>query len=160
MPVFNNFLRDAQGNLHPAGLTNAGALFNVEIQLHVAFAGALAQQNQPIPAGIPGMAMIDTGASGTCVHEPILQQLGINPVGVVQGLTAAGQVQQSLYPARLVFLATGWTLDVPNVVGVNLEGQMAPLDPPQAIVALLGRDLLERWTFTWNGPGGFWTVAF
>jgi hypothetical protein len=160
MPIHNNFVRDAQGNFHPAGLSSAGALFNIEIQLHPALAQALAQQNQPIPAGLPGMAMIDTGASGTCVHEPILQQLGINPVGVVQGLTAAGPVQQSLYPARLVFPATGWTFDVPNVVGVNLAGQVAQIVPPQPIIALLGRDLLTAWTLTWNGPGGFWTVAF
>ena len=160
MPVYNTFVRDAQGNIGPAGLADTGALFAIEIQLHPATAQALAQQNQPIPAGVPGVAMIDTGASGTCIHEPILQQLGINTVGVIQGLTAAGAVQQNLYPARLLFPATGWTLDVPNVVGVNLAGQVARIVPPQPIVALLGRNLLAGWTLTWNGPGGFWTVAF
>lgn len=160
MPVYNSFVRDAAGNEGPGGLAALGAVFAIEIQLHPAMAQALAQQNQPIPAGIPGLALIDTGASGTCVHEPILQQLSINPVGVVQGLTAAGAVKQNLYPARLVFPATGWMLDVPNTVGVNLAGQVANIVPPQPIVALLGRDLLSAWTMTWNGPGGFWTVAF
>jgi hypothetical protein len=160
VPVYNSFLRDAQGNENAAGLAAAGALFSVEIQLHPSIAQALTQQGQAVPGGVPGMAMIDTGASGTCVHEPILRQLGINPVAVVQGLTAAGAVQQSVYPARLVFLTTGWLLDVPNVVGVDLSGQVAQIVPQQPIVALLGRDLLSAWTFSWNGPGGFWTVAF
>lgn len=39
----------------------------------------------------------------TCVHEPILTGLGLNPIGIVNSGTAKGLVQQSVYPARIVF---------------------------------------------------------
>lgn len=42
------------------------------------------QQGEPIPQPVIGAALVDTGASLTCVHEPILQGLGLNPIGVVQ----------------------------------------------------------------------------
>jgi len=102
--------------------------------------------------------MIDTGASLTCVHEPLLANLGLNPVGVVNSGTAAGRIQQALYVARLVFPLIGWTVDL-QVVGVNLEGQEVATSPPQPIVALLGRNLLRNSVLVWNGWGGFWTLA-
>lgn len=106
------------------------------------------------------MAIIDTGASLTCVHEPILQQLQLNPISVAQFGTAHGQVQQSIYPARIVFpVWGGLTIDFQGVAGVDLTGQAIQTTPPQQVICLIGRNLLERFVFIYNGPGGFWTIA-
>ncbi len=44
-------------------------------------------------------------------------------------------------------------------MGVNLDGQMIPSVPPQPIIALLGRNLLEKGILIYNGVGGFWTLT-
>jgi predicted aspartyl protease len=75
----------------------------VEVHVPQAIAQVLNQQAKPIPAAVTGLALIDTGASRTCVHEPSLTSLGLNPISVVNSGTARGVVQQSVYPARLVF---------------------------------------------------------
>ena len=83
------------------------------------------------------MALIDTGATATCVHEPLLQALGLNPTGVVDSLTANGPVRQNTYPARIILPSEGLTLDMPFVPGVNLTGQQIPTTPPQPLIAHL-----------------------
>ena len=106
------------------------------------------------------MALIDTGASITCVHEPILQRLQLNPISVSLFGSAHGQVQQSIYPARIVFpIWGGLTIDFSGVAGVDLTGQSVQTTPPQDVICLIGRNLLERFVFVYNGPGGFWTIA-
>jgi hypothetical protein len=74
--------------------------------------------------------------------------------------TAGGQVRQHIYPARIVFPTRGWTIDFQGVVGVDLNGQVVQTNPPQPLIALIGRNILERAVFIYNGPGGFWTLAW
>jgi hypothetical protein len=159
MPYHNAFIHDPAGNPSAPGLRVLGAFFPIEVHIPPQIAQALAKDNKPIPAPVSGLGLIDTGATMTCVHEDILTSLGLNPIGVVQSGTAAGPVQQNVYPVRITFPSKGWTLDV-QAAGVNLSGQMIPLNPPQPAVVLLGRNVLEKWVFIWNGPSGHWTVAF
>lgn len=159
MPHYNTYVRDPGGNLNPSGLRVLGAIFAIEIHVPPQIADALAKENKPIPAPQSGLALIDTGATMTCVHEDILVALGLSPVGVVKAGTAAGPVQQNVYPVRIVFPAQNWTLDV-QAAAVDLSGQTIPLNPPQPMIVLLGRNLLEKWILVWNGPGGHWTVSF
>jgi hypothetical protein len=104
------------------------------------------------------MALVDTGATMTCIHEPILTGLGLHPVNTMAAGTAAGQVQQSIYVAQIIFPQMGWTIDLP-VAGVDLTGQSIAIDPPQPLIALLGRNLLNQCVLIWNGPGGHWTIT-
>jgi len=159
MPHHNAFIKDKDGNPNPLGLRVLGAFFPIEVHIPPQIAEALAKEGKPIPTPVTGLGLIDTGATMTCVHEEILTSLGLNPTGVVNSGTAAGPVQQNVYPVRIVFPAQGWTLDVP-AAGVNLTGQTTQLDPPQPLIVLLGRNLLEQWILVWNGPAGHWAVAF
>lgn len=93
------------------------------------------------------------------VDEPLLEALGLTPIGTVATGTAAGPTTQSLYAARIFFPTTGWTLELQQVIGSNLTGQVIPIDPPQRMICLIGRSTLQDWQLVWNGPGGFWTVA-
>ena len=160
MSIHNEFINHPNSNLpDPARLTILGAFFPIEVHVHPQIAQALTERGQPIPQPVEGAAVIDTGAAVTCVHEPILEGVALNPIGVANLGTAAGLVQGRLYPVRIVFPTKGWTIDFTVVAGVNLTGQNVPLDPPQPIIALLGRNLLEHWILIWNGPGGYWSVA-
>ena len=161
MPVYSHFIRDPRNNNlpNPAGLATLGAFFPIEVHVPPQIAQVLSAQGQAVPPPIAGLAIIDTGATMTCVHEPLLTQLGLNPISVVQAGTANGPVQQSVYPGRIIFPAQGWTIDLSGVAGVDLTGQFVPLNPRQPLVALLGRNILQHWLFIWNGPGGYWTVS-
>lgn len=108
--------------------------------------------------------MIDTGATRTCVDEPILKNaLALKPIGIVNSGTAGGSVQQALYPARLVFTEQKLDLEFSSVVGVDLSGQQLPDTAEhgkQDLIALVGRDILANCVLIYNGPGGFFTLSF
>ena len=108
-----------------------GAFFPIEVHVPPQIADVLTKQGQPIPAPVIGVGLIDTGATLTCVHEPLLKQLGLKPIGVGNSRTANGPVPCNLYPGRIMFPSVGWTLDLHGVVGVNLAGQSIAIDPPQ-----------------------------
>ena len=137
-----------------------GAFFPIEVHVPPKIAEALTKTGKPVPKGIAGLGLIDTGATLTCISEDVLKTLGLNPFDIVNSGTADGPKKQSVYPARIVFPTKGWTLDLQKAVGVNLAGQIIPKTPPEPIIALLGRNLLQHWIFTYNGVGGFWTVSF
>ena len=162
MPIHNRFIRDRDGNLSPEALIGLGAFLNIEIHVPPAIATALTDAGSPVPAPVTGVALIDTGATITCIHEPILRdQLGLNPISVMKAGTASGPTQQNVYPARIVgTVAQSFTLDLDGVAGVNLSGQIVnTLPDPQEVVALLGRNFLSHCVLIWNGPGGFWTIS-
>lgn len=159
MPIHNQFIRDASKEPNPVGLRVLGAYFHIEVHVPPQIAEAMVQAGQSVPSPVPGVALIDTGATVTCVEETILQRLGLHPFDVVSGSTANGPVQQRVYPGRIVFPTKGWTMDLGGVVGVNLSGQFVQERPPQPIIALLGRTFLERGTFIYGGIGGFWSFA-
>ena len=106
-----------------------GAFFQIEVRVPPQVAQLLTDQGKPIPDPVAGLALIDTGATMTCVHEPILQQLGLNPIDVVDTGTAKGPAKQSVYPGKIVFPTEGWTVDLERVVGVDLSDQAIWLRP-------------------------------
>lgn len=144
---------------HPDALMHVGLVLPVEIHVPPVIAQALGQLGKPIPTPATGYALVDTGATLTAVHAPLLTGLGLNPVGAINCGTAAGTVLQSQYPAMLVFPAHGLTIDLAAVTGVDLSGQMPPTVPPKPLVALIGRDILKNMVLIWNGPAGSCTLA-
>ncbi len=165
MPSFHNYLYDS--NQHGAGpyplpsaavLGNIGAITSVVVSLPPAVEALHVANGGAVPAPETGASLIDTGASLTCVHEPLLQALGLHPTGTMEAGTANGRVQQSLYYARVTFPQLGWASDL-IVAGVDLTGQQVATTPPQDIVALLGRNLLQNWTMVWSGAGGHWSIS-
>lgn len=159
MPTHSQFIYDQNGKLSPPALRQIGAFFPIEVHVPPKIAEALSNAGQPVPKGVAGLGLIDTGATLTCISEDVLNNLGLNPFDVVNSGTADGPKQQNVYPARIVFPTKGWTLDLNKAVGVNLKGQVIQKDPPEPIIALLGRNLLEHMIFIYNGPAGLWTVA-
>ena len=159
MPVHTQFNYDKNGKLSARALARLGAFLPIEIHVPPQIADAMAKAGQAVPKSVSGIGLIDTGATLTCIQEDILVSLGLNPIGQVNAGTANGPAQRNVYPARIVFPTKGWTLDLAQAVGVNLTGQEIPTDPPQPMIALLGRNLLERGVFIYNGIVGLWTIT-
>lgn len=98
------------------------------------------------------MALIDTGATLSAVDASTLAQLSLQPVGIANVGTAAGQQPQNLYPVRMVLTQMSLGIDYSQVLGVNLAGQ--------GIIALLGRDFLQRTILIYDGPSGEFTLSY
>ena len=158
MPVYNQFYlltNPATGatSFDPRGLSVDGPKIPVEIQIPNALAQSLGQQGMPVPTPVTGYALIDTGASVTAVDATIIQNLGVNPVGIAQVQTPFGTVQQNQYPVRLVFPGTPLpSIGTSQAIGSVLQSQ--------GIIALIGRDVLTHFILICNGPGGFISLAY
>lgn len=159
MPIHNQFVFGPNNQFSSAALRALGAFFPIEVHVPPLVAQAMVAAGQPVPACATGIGLVDTGATLTCVNDSVLRGLGLNPIGVTTSGTANGPSQCNLYPARIVFPIQGWTVDIGQVIGVNLAGQQVATTPPQPIIALLGRNFLERGVLVYNGPGAFWTLA-
>lgn len=130
----------------------AGPIIAVEIGVHPALAAVLTQQGQPVPATVNGTALIDTGATVTAIHAPILQQLAIQPVGTMKVGTAGGQQDQSRYPAAIRFAQINVQGSLAFVLGADLTGM--------GFIALIGRDILAQGILVYNGALGHFILAF
>src|SRR5260370_8627307 len=128
MPIYNGHFVEslpAGGQrLSPTTLAALGPILAVSVSIPQALAAFYTRQQIPLPSPITGLALVDTGATRSCVHAPIMSNLGVNPIGVVTSGTPAGQVLHSLYPAHFTFPATNIEVDFTSVVGVDLSGQI------------------------------------
>jgi hypothetical protein len=159
MPVHNHFFRRQNQGQEPSpeGLMGAGPLMQVQVEVPQALAAYLSKQGQPIPAPQSGWALIDTGATRTCVDRDVLTKLGVQPTGTVKTGTAAGQVEQLLFPAKLSFPVAGnFQIEFGSVIAVDLRGQTIA---GTNVVVLVGRDVLSRCLLVYNGPAGIFTLA-
>jgi hypothetical protein len=83
----------------------------------------------------------------------------VNPVGTANVGTAGGRRKQSTYPVRLIFPGTAFPgFEHPAVLGADLSGQLAL--PQKPLIALIGRDILRRCVFVYNGSAGMFSLSF
>jgi len=152
VPVYNSQVIDQNRNPHPTGLRINGPVVQVEVGLHPALAQALVKAGKPVPAQVPCLALIDTGASNTCVDMAHITALQIPPIQTATVHTPNGATTQTLHPASIAFPGTGLpTINFNSVVCSNLTGQ--------SFGCLIGRDVLEHFVLVYNGPFGAFTLA-
>jgi hypothetical protein len=156
MSIRNNFLLGKNRSLTPEVLAQGGPIIPVEVGITSLLADLYVKEKRELPAPQSGFALIDTGASRTCVDDDVIRKLKINPIGEAKTTTAAGVRQNRLYPAHLNFPTAKMHIEFSSVIGVDLKMQKFN---NQAIIALLGRDVLSSMLFVYNGPAGMFTLA-
>ena len=121
---------------------------------------ALVAAGQTVPNPVPVRALIDTGASHTCVDPTVLQPLNLTPTGSVGVNT----------PTTGTVAATRDQYDV--MLLIIHPRQLAPLIRPampvictelfasQGIHVLLGRDVLQECLLTVDGTTGSFILAY
>jgi len=138
-----------------------GPILLAYIGVSEARAAALVLAGQPIPAPQQIRALVDTGASGTCVDPSVLQALALTPTGnaVVNTPTTGQQPQQAdAYDVSLFVpgsLATDTPLTIPTLQIISAE-----LLAQQGFHALIGRDVLAGCILVYNGPMSQFILAF
>lgn len=132
-------------------LQQRGPILQVSVGLEKTMAQALVQQGKPAPSMKVGLALIDTGASVSCVDERGASEMGLPVVDVGQ-MTSASHTGHpcNLYPIQIV-LPAGIAFGAPRAMGANLA--------PQGLLAIIGRDVLQMCTLFYNGIAGQITLS-
>jgi hypothetical protein len=157
MPVYNQYYPDGNNLVDTLVSAQRLAVYGPTIPVAVSVTPIHAQQlqrlGQAIPPAVPGLALIDTGASLCCVDESVIQQLGIPPFGYSSVAGATGTSSQATYPASLSFPGT----PIPNITFFDFIG--SPL-ASLGILVLIGRNVLSQFVMVYNGPGGHVALSF
>ncbi|MGB7148279.1 MAG: retropepsin-like aspartic protease, partial [Terriglobales bacterium] len=98
-------------------------------------------------------ALIDTGAQRTVVSPEAIAKVGLSKINETKLLRLGGFTEQvGAYVASIQFPRGNLaTIEVIEVASCEL--------PHPLIRCLLGRDVLSRWVFTYNGPLGAWQIS-
>lgn len=129
------------------------------LEVSQARAKALAAAGQPVPKMQVMSALVDTGASCTCVDPAIIQALGLTPTGSTLMFTPSTGAQGHLtdqYDASLKIYCT--RQQVP--LEISVIAVVASDLRVQGIDALIGRDVLKFCLLSYDGQSGFFTLAF
>jgi hypothetical protein len=147
MPTFNFVFWDtASGGF----LESEGPVIDVVISMPTQLEAWCITNNFPVPAPVTGHALIDTGASISGIHLPVLEQLSLLPTDFIRLEGATGVEEKApIFPARVSFPGLNLNDVTMNMVVGNqvsfhtLKGKN--------IIMLLGRDLLKGFTLIYNG---------
>ncbi len=154
MPIFD-FINWSQtfGGL----LRVDGPVIPVEISMPVALEEWCVQNNFAVPPPVTGYALVDTGASISGVHEPILSRLSIVPIDAIPLSTSSGTGRAFVYPTKIAIPPlniSAWPIS--RVVGSQLSWKTSD---GKEVIMLLGRDLLQFFLLVYNGKLNCITLA-
>ena len=129
----------------------SGPIIEVVIVPPQPVAEQLRKEGKPVPT-IKAVALIDTGASSTCINQNIVDALNLIAFDTQKVLTAGGPSEQLLYDVGVVL-----PISQPNVLSV--QAPCADLSG-QPFQVLLGRDVLSMCSIFYNGPDNSFSLHF
>ena len=148
--------RDHQGNVVPIHPRVVLQRFGPSVQIILtpleAHLRSVSDKGQDPPDPISGLALIDTGASVTCVDSVAARQAGLALVdtGTMSSATHANEIVP-VFAGGLVIEAASITVNVNRAVGANLASQN--------LIALIGRDVLAKCMLVYNGLDGSFSLS-
>ena len=138
-----------------------GPMVNAVVLVSMARQTALTAAGVPIPNHVQIRALVDTGASATCIDPSVLQSLGLTPTGstmVNTPTTGSTPVQIDQYDVSI--LVPGATAAHTPLIFNNIPVICTELLAAQGFHALIGRDILSQCLLTYNGDLGQFTLAY
>lgn len=137
--------------VHPAmALQLRGPVLDVSVTIEQNAGKALLSQGKAVPTPKTGLALIDTGASNTCIDDEAAKELGLPVIDVAIMQSASHEkVQCNIYPVLINTQIVG--LNSPRTIGAALAAQ--------GLLVLIGRDVLQRCNLFYNGPVGQFTLS-
>ncbi|MDA8079985.1 MAG: aspartyl protease family protein [Nitrospiraceae bacterium] len=131
-------------------------VFSVSAERHE----ALTKAGAVIPKPVPIRALLDTGASSTCVDPSVFKSLSLTPTGTVQMVTpSTGKDPVDVDQYDVGIIIPGVSPDTPPFVLPILPVCCTDL-AMQGIHALIGRDVLEHCVLTYNGSTNLFILAY
>jgi len=133
-----------------AALQLRGPILQVSITIEQNAGKGLVAQGKTLPTLKSGLALIDTGASNTCVDEQAAKDLGLPVIEVANMQSASHQKHQcNVYPVQIITPIV--TLNAPRAMGAALASQ--------GLLVLIGRDVLQNCNLFYNGPMRQFTLS-
>jgi predicted aspartyl protease len=159
VPFLNNLYgqQDANGVIvvpPSADLVARGPVFDAIAYLPSSLVQALSSSGGVLPSPANGHALIDTGASCTCIDNVAAKAMGLQPISIAQMTSAShSAVVAPIYAISLELpAAPGFKLDFIQVMGAELSAQ--------GLLLLIGRDILQGCQLVYNGALGLVTISY
>ena len=121
-------------------------------------AEALKAANQTTPQPVRIRALIDTGASCTCIEPVVLRSLNLTPTGSLPMRTPSTGTQVHYADQFDVSLVVPHPEQSSLTLGTVAVAESHLL--PQGFHALIGRDVLETCMLIYDGRNAFFSLAY
>ena len=144
----------------PVDPTTGSLLLIASVGVSAPRQAALKAAGHPIPPRVRVEALVDTGASCTCVDPSILAQLGLSPTGTVPILTpSTGGTSHAAdqYDISLTITARDPS---DSLVRDTIPVVAAELLSAQGFAVLLGRDILQTCLLVYDGIAGTFSFSY
>ena len=156
MPVLNIQLagQDPSGKQIPSlvALQQRDPVVQVSVSVEQNIAQQLLAQGIALPAPETGLALIDTGATSTCIDDAAAVRLGLPTIDVVTIASAShASTQQNVHPIQIEVIGLPITISAPRAIAAPLAAQ--------GLLVLIGRDVLQHCTLFYNGPTGSFSLS-
>ena len=138
-------------------------MLNAFIGVSLERRSALTLAKLEIPQPVPILALIDTGASATCVDPSVMRSLKVTPTGKVPIHTPSTKndpVEHDQYDIGLFLFVPATIQTQPPLAFHTLPIICAELFVSQGFQVLIGRDVLSQCIFSYNGTAGHFTLAY
>jgi predicted aspartyl protease len=115
-------------------------------------ATALKNKGLQVPVARQGFALVDTGASVSCIDSQVAIDLGLPVVGTVKMASASHDNHTTnVYPIQITLQGAPVSFGAPRAMGASLAAQ--------DYIAIIGRDVLSVCTMFYNGHAGQITLS-
>jgi hypothetical protein len=142
-------------------VTTEGPMMNALVSVSGARRAALVAAGQPVPEPVTIRALVDTGASGTCVDPSVLEALALTPTGSVLVATAStGSAPRPLDQYDVAIVVPGASPNHAPLFVENIAVLSAELLQQHGFHALIGRDILSLCLLSYDGMIGAFTLAY
>ena len=135
----------------PLALALRGPVVQVTVTIEENAGKGLLAQGKSLPTPKAGLALIDTGATGTCIDDQAARDLSLPVIDVAKMTSATHQDQQcSVYPVQ-IHIPPALTFNCPRTIGAALAAQ--------GLLILIWRDVLQQCNLFYNGLVGQFTLS-
>lgn len=142
-------------------MTQNGPMLNAIIGVSTARHQALTAASQPVPDVVPVQALIDTGASSTCIDPSVLKKLNLSPTGKASVITpSTGKKAVDVDQYDIALLIPGAKASQAPLVIQTLPAIACELFDSQGFYTLIGRDVLSQCLLIYDGPFSLFTLSF
>ncbi|HEX4146210.1 MAG TPA: hypothetical protein VHY91_22100 [Pirellulales bacterium] len=141
-----------------AAFMGGSPLVQVAIGVSMPRSNALVAAGRQPPNPQLCLALLDTGASGTCVDPSILTSLALTPTGSTNVVTPSSAVphQCGMFDVSLIIFMNNQQL---HLASLTIPVMGLPL-VHQGFAAIIGRDVLAQGMLVYNGKQGQLTLSF
>lgn len=150
-------------------LQASGPVLLASWRLPQALSDQLLKEGKLVPDPVVGLLLVDTGASTTCIDNDVASQLSLTPIRISRTHGVHGEHEVNVYNtllhigieqrgARQDFYREGETMGAEGISRchkpINVSGT------PYPVIGLLGRDVLRKVRFHYDGPKGVLKMTF